>query len=58
MQKDQFLALLEAAGLSQAELGRKLGIHPTTLYRWEEAPVYAVAYVNLYLGLKKLLEMQ
>lgn len=40
--------LLQRAGINQAELGRRLGLSPTTVYGWKGvAPQYAVAYLEL-----------
>ena len=40
--------LLKRAGITKAELSRRLGITPQTISNWKEAPPrYAVAYLEL-----------
>lgn len=40
--------LLARAGINKAELARRLGLNPRTIYAWkDEAPGYAVAYLKL-----------
>lgn len=45
MEKSEFMKRLLAAGTSQAQLATDLGIDRTTIFRWKEAPGYAVAYL-------------
>jgi len=50
---------LVALGWSQARLCRELGIHPVTASKWSKrgcAPLYALAYTNLALKVKKAAE--
>ena len=43
-----FADLLNRAGLTKAELGRRLGLNPRTVSSWKDAPPrYAVAYLEL-----------
>lgn len=43
-----FKALLERAGITKAELGRRLGLSPRTVSAWGDSPPrYAVAYLEL-----------
>ena len=43
-----FTELLKRAGISKAELARKLGMNPRSISAWgEDAPRYAVAYLEL-----------
>lgn len=41
--------LLKRAGLTKAELSRRLGLSPTSVSKWNimEPPKYAVAYLEL-----------
>ena len=40
--------LLERAGLTKAELSRRLGLKPGTVVGWKDSPPgYAVAYLEL-----------
>ena len=48
--------LLDELGWSKLELSRRLGIHRNTVYQWDKAPLYAMAYLRLMAGVKRLLE--
>ena len=44
----EFSVLLERAGLTKAELSRRLGVTESSVYRWGKGvPGYAVAYLEL-----------
>lgn len=48
-------SLLSEAKMTRAELARRLKIHPNTVTRWgNEAPGYAVAYLDLLIGVRRL----
>lgn len=54
--EEYFHDLLREADLRKTELGRILGVHGDTVSRWkDDPPQYAVAYLELYVGLKRLL---
>jgi len=43
-----FKQLLQRAGITKAELSRRLGLHETTASHWKSSPPgYAVAYLEL-----------
>lgn len=43
-----FNSLLKRAGITKAELSRRLQINPRTVSAWgNEPPVYAIAYLEL-----------
>jgi len=43
-----FTSLLKRAGITKAELARRLGLNPRTISGWgAHAPKYAVAYLDL-----------
>ena len=43
-----FEQLLVRAGISKAELGRRLGLKSPSISRWgSDAPMYAIAYLEL-----------
>jgi DNA-binding XRE family transcriptional regulator len=42
-----FSDLLKRAGITKAELSRRLGIKRGTIYHWDKAPLYAIAYLEL-----------
>lgn len=47
-----FDELLKRAGITKAELARKLGITPNTISTWKsEPPQYATAYLELLIAL-------
>ena len=48
--------LLTELGWSKRELAKRLHLHENTVYQWEEAPGYAMAYLRLMAGLKRLME--
>lgn len=44
----EFEALLERAGVTKAELARRLGLQPNSVYNWKLGPPsYAAAYLKL-----------
>ena len=48
--------LLIEAGLTKAELARRLGLDPHTVSRWgDNPPTYALAYLRLYTGIVRVL---
>lgn len=51
-----FALLLARAGMTKAELARRLGIHPNTVSSWgADAPEYARAYLRLYVAIREAL---
>ena len=53
---DAFKTLLRRAGLSKAELARRLGINARTISAWGgDAPGYARAYLELLIEYNRLL---
>ncbi len=48
--------LLAELGWSKRELAKRLFLHENTVYQWDKAPGYAMAYLRVMAGLKKLLE--
>ena len=49
--------LLAKAGLSKAALARHIGLAPDTVTRWRGSPpMYATAYLRLYILVKELWE--
>lgn len=48
--------LLTELGWTKRDLAERLHIHENTVYSWEEAPGYAMVYLRLMAGLKRLLE--
>jgi len=54
--KTAFSALLKQVKLDKTELALRLGLNRGTVYQWrEEAPAYAVAYLQVY---RKVLALQ
>lgn len=52
--QDGLYELLERAGMSQAELASRLGLHPHTVTNWRgHAPQYALAYLRLYVSVRE-----
>ena len=50
-----FSELLERAGLTKAELARRLGLGANTVGNWKEAPPrYAVAYLELWIEFNRV----
>lgn len=50
-----FKLLLERAGLTKAELGRRLGLNQRTVSAWgDEPPQYAVAYLELLVAFNRV----
>jgi DNA-binding XRE family transcriptional regulator len=50
-----FKELLERAGLTKAELGRRLGLNPRTVSGWGDSPPeYAVAYLKLLIDYNRV----
>lgn len=50
-----FLELIGRAGLTKAELARRLGVTPNAVTKWgRSAPRYAVAYLVLLIELNRL----
>lgn len=50
-----FSTLLSRAGLSKAELARRLGITANAVSKWgDSAPVYAVAYLELLIEFNRV----
>lgn len=51
-----FKELLLRAGITKAELARRLELNPRTISSWEsKPPKYAVAYLNLLIAYNRLL---
>lgn len=51
-----FKSLLQRAGITKAELSRRLSINPRTVSSWKSSPpAYAVAYLELLIAHNKLL---
>jgi len=48
---NQFERLLAASGLSQAELARRIEVHPNTVSKWATGAVKAPGPVRAYLRL-------
>ena len=47
--------LLERAGITKAELSRRLGLNTRTVSAWgEEPPTYAVAYLELLVAYNRV----
>lgn len=50
-----FSELLKRAGITKAELGRRLGITPRSISRWGQSPPnYAIAYLRLLIEYNRL----
>lgn len=50
-----FSALLARAGITKAELSRRLQINPRTVSAWgDEPPQYAVAYLKLLIEYNRI----
>lgn len=50
-----FEELLKRAGITKAELARKLGITPNTISTWKgEQPQYATAYLDLLIAFNRI----
>jgi transcriptional regulator with XRE-family HTH domain len=51
-----FEGFLVELGWSQAELGRRLGVHPNTILRWkrEGCPKVVLEYLRLKVELRRL----
>lgn len=50
-----FFELLEHAGITRAELARRLGLRPNTIYNWaNNAPRYAAAYLELLISYNRV----
>lgn len=54
---DDLERLLTLAEMTQRELARRLGVHPSTVSTWkrEGAPEYALAYLRLYVSVREAL---
>ena len=51
-----FTELLERAGITKAELSRRLGLHSSTVSGWKlDPPRYAEAYLYLLIAYNKVL---
>ncbi len=50
----EFMDILDDLGWTKAEFSRRLGLHQNTVYDWEEVPQYAVAYLELRVGIERL----
>lgn len=51
-----FKELLNRAGITKAELSRRLGLNPKTVSNWgNDAPKYAKAYLSLLIEYNRLL---
>lgn len=44
---------LKRAGLTKAELSRRLGLSPNTVSSWREPPQYAKAYIDLLIDFNR-----
>ena len=54
MSEKSFSQLLERAGLTKAELARRLDMNPRSMTQWgDTAPGYAVAYLELWIRLSE-----
>ena len=49
-----FKDALSKAGLSKSGFARLVGLQPRTVYRWDEAPKWAFAYLDLAWEVKEL----
>lgn len=50
-----FKELLKRAGITKAELGRRLQLNPRTVSAWKNhPPQYAIAYLNLLIEFNRL----
>jgi len=50
-----FTELLERAGITRAELARRLGLRPNSVYNWRsDPPQYAVAYLELLVAYNRV----
>jgi transcriptional regulator with XRE-family HTH domain len=58
MEKKQMQEVLKEIGWSQAYLAELLGIHPTTVSRWEIVPSGTAAFLELHLRVKRALEVK
>jgi len=45
--------LCRRAGITKAELARRLGLRSSTVYHWTVAPRYAIAYLELVIELNR-----
>lgn len=46
--------LYQRAGITKAELARRLKMNPNTVYKWKYLPGYAEAYLELLIELQAL----
>jgi len=51
---EEFEAGLKTLGWSKAELARRLGLHPNSVSKWSEPPLYAMAYLRVMVKLKEI----